>query len=205
MQNKLQELTEKIYKEGISRGNVEAEAIIDKAKKEADAVLAEAKKESKSIIDEAKKKAEEIKNNGESELKLSARQSINALKQKIVDLINSEAVHTSVKDVFKDHDFMKKILETTLKNWVAAPDKPADLTVLLPEKDASSVEQYFARSAKTLLDKGLTIEPDNELKAGFQIIPKDGSYKLSFTDRDFENFFKQYLRPRLMKLLFTGE
>ena len=39
MQNKLQELTEKIYKEGISRGNVEAEAIIDKAKKEADAVL----------------------------------------------------------------------------------------------------------------------------------------------------------------------
>jgi V/A-type H+-transporting ATPase subunit E len=75
----------------------------------------------------------------------------------------------------------------------------------LSEKDASSVEQYFARSAKKLLDKGLAFEPDTEMKAGFQIIPKDGSYKLSFTDKDFENFFKQYLRPRLMKLLFTGE
>ncbi len=205
MQNKLQELTEKIYKEGISKGNAEAEAIIDKAKKEAEAILTEAKKESKSILDQARKKAEEIKNNGESELKLSARQSINALKQKIVDLINGETVHKAVSDAFKDDDFVKKLLETTLKSWMDSPDKPADLSVMLPEKEAAAVEQYFARSAKTLLDKGLVIKPDTDLNAGFQIIPKDGSYKLSFTDKDFENFFKQYLRPRLMKLLFTGE
>lgn len=205
MQNKLQELTEKIYREGISRGNVEAEAIIDKARKEADAMLTEAKKESKSILDEARKKAEELRKNGESELKLSARQSVNALKQKIVDLVNGEAVHAAVKDAFQDSDFMKKMLEITLKNWIASPEKPADLTVLLPEKDASTVEQYFARTAKTLLDKGLAFKPDAELKAGFQIVPGDGSYKMSFTDKDFENFFKQYLRPRLMKLLFTGE
>ena len=205
MQNKLQELTEKIYREGISKGNAEAEAIIEKAKKEAEAILTEAKKESKSILDQARKKSEEIRNNGESELKLSARQSINALKQKIVDLINGESVHAAVKDAFQDNDFIKKILEATLKNWMSSPDKPADLSVLLPEKDAVAVEQYFARSAKTLLDKGLTIKPDTDLNAGFQIIPKDGSYKMSFTDKDFENFFKQYLRPRLMKLLFTGE
>jgi len=205
MQNKLQELTEKIYKEGISKGNAEAEAIIDKAKKEAEAILTEAKKESKSILDQARKKAEEIKNNGESELKLSARQSINALKQKIVDLINGETVHKAVSDAFKDDDFVKKLLETTLKSWMDSPDKPADLSVMLPEKEAAAVEQYFARSAKTLLDKGLMIKPDADLNAGFQIIPKDGSYKMSFTDKDFENFFKQYLRPRLMKLLFTGE
>ncbi|MBN2273140.1 MAG: hypothetical protein JXR41_12640 [Bacteroidales bacterium] len=205
MQNKLQELTEKIYNEGISKGNAEAEAIIEKAKKEAESILAEAKKESKSMLDEARKKAEEIRSNGESELKLSARQSMNALKQKIVDIISGETVNAAVGEAFKDKDFVKKILETTLKNWTTASDKVADLSVLLPEKDAAAVEQYFAQSAKALLDKGLVIKPDAELKAGFQIVPKDGSYKMSFTDSDFENFFKQYLRPRLMKLLFTGE
>jgi len=40
---------------------------------------------------------------------------------------------------------------------------------------------------------------------GFQIGPKDGSYKVSFTDEDFKNFFKDYLRPGLIELLFAAE
>ncbi|MBN1414191.1 MAG: hypothetical protein JW973_03740 [Bacteroidales bacterium] len=205
MQNKLQELTEKIYREGVSRGNAEAEAIIDKAKKEAEAVLKEAMKESGSILAEARKKAEEIRKNGESELKLSARQSINALKQKIVDLIDSEAVNAAVKDAFRDKDFLKRMLETALKNWISSSDKPTELTLILSEKEAADVEQYFIRSAKELLDKGLEIKSSPELKAGFQIVPKDGSYKMSFSDSDFESFLKQFIRPRLMKLFYTGE
>jgi V/A-type H+-transporting ATPase subunit E len=205
MQNKLQELTEKIYREGISKGNAEAEEIVLRAKKEAEALLADAKKESKAILNEAQKKAEEIRTNGESELKLSARQSINALKQKIVDLINHETVNKAVEGALQDKDFVRRMLETTLKNWAASSDKPLDVNLLLPEKEVAAMEQYFVKSVKELLDKGLSIKADAEIKAGFQIVPKDGSYKMSFTDRDFENFFKGYLRPRLMKLLFAGE
>jgi V/A-type H+-transporting ATPase subunit E len=205
MQNKIQELTEKIYKEGISKGNAEAEAIISKAKKEAESILAEAKKESEAILHEANKKAGELKSNTESELKLSVRQAINSLKQQVVDLISNQIISQTVDNALQDKDFIKKILETIIKNWFASSEKPAELTLLLPEKDAAGVEQYFAQTAKELLNKGLVIKPDAEMKTGFQIIPKDGSYKMSFTDSDFENFFREFLRPRLMKLLFASE
>ena len=50
MQNKLQELTEKIYKEGISKGNEEAETIVADAKKEAANILKNAESEAKRIL-----------------------------------------------------------------------------------------------------------------------------------------------------------
>ncbi len=205
MQNKIQELTEKIYKEGISKGNAEAEAIISKAKKEAESILAQARKESEAIIHEANKKAGELKSNTESELKLSARQAINSLKQQVVDLISNKIISQTVDNAFQDKDFIKKILETIIKNWFASSDKPAELTLLLSEQEAAGVEQYFVQAAKELLNKGLVIKPDAEIKSGFQLVPKDVSYKMSFTDSDFENFFREFLRPRLMKLLFASE
>jgi V/A-type H+-transporting ATPase subunit E len=205
MQNKLQELTEKIFKEGISKGNAEAEKIINDSKKQAEDIIVKAKKEADKVINDAKKKSDEIKSSSEAEFRLSSKQAINALKQQITDLINGEIVSTSVKKVFEDKDFIKKLIETSIKNWQPASNEDADLTILLPEKQEKEIQQYFTKSVKDLLKKGIEIRFDADVKSGFQIGPKNGSYKISFTEEDFINFFKQYLRPRLIKLLFSEE
>ena len=54
MQNKLQELTDKLYNEGLSKGKQEGEEILAKAKVQADEIIAKAKEEAKSIIKEGK-------------------------------------------------------------------------------------------------------------------------------------------------------
>ena len=205
MQNKLQELTEKIYKEGISKGNTEAERIISSSKKEAEEIIAGAKKEAGKIINDAKKKSDEIRSNSEAELKLSSKQAINALKQRITDLINGELVESSIKDTFRDKDFIRRLIEITIKNWTPASEGIIDVSVLLPEKDEKELRKYFSSSAKELLKKGVEIKFDSDIKSGFQIGPKNGGYKISFTEEDFINFFKHYLRPRLTKLLFSEE
>jgi V/A-type H+-transporting ATPase subunit E len=205
MQNKLQQLTEKIFKEGISKGNAEAEKIINDSKKQAGEIIATAKKESDKIINDAKKKSVEIKSSSEAEFRLSSKQAINALKQQITELINGEIVSTSVKKVFEDKDFIKRLIEASIKNWKPASDEDADLTILLPEKEEKEIQQYFTKSVKDLLKKGIEIRFDADIKSGFQIGPKNNSYKISFTEEDFINFFKQYLRPRLIKLLFSEE
>ncbi len=205
MQNKLQELTEKIYKEGISKGNEEAENIIKNAKSEADNIVSKAKKDAEKIIADANKKSSELQKNTESELKLSSKQAINALKQKIIDLINGEIVKNSVGKTFSDKEFIKETILTVVKNWASASGEAADLNVLISAKDEKELKDYFTKSAKNLIDKGLEIKFDETIKSGFQISPKDGSYKISFTDKDFENFFIQYLRPRLIELLFAEE
>jgi len=205
MQNKLQQLTEKIFKEGISKGNAEAEKIINDSKKQAEDIIVKAKKEADKIINDAKKKSDEIKSSSEAEFRLSSKQTINALKQQITELINGEIVGTSVKKVFEDKDFIKKLIETSIKNWQPASNEDADLTILLPEKQEKEIQQYFTKSVNDLLKKGIEIRFDADVKSGFQIGPKNGSYKISFTEEDFINFFKQYLRPRLIKLLFSEE
>lgn len=205
MQNKLQELTDKIYQEGISKGNAEAEEIISNARKEAENIISKAKKDADSLLKEARKKSEEIISNGKAELKLSSRQLLNSLKQQITDLINGEIIHSSVSAAFDDRQFLQRIIEISVKNWDAGSGLSPDITVLIPEKEEKRLVEYFKKSVKDILDKGLEIKADENIKSGFQISPKDGSYKISFTGDDFTNLFKQYLRPRLVELLFEDK
>lgn len=199
MQNKLQELTEKIYQEGLEKGNKEAKTIIDNAKQEATSIVNAAKKEAEQIIADANKKAEESKKNTKSEIKLSSKQAINALKQQVTDLISNKIVEKSTSKKF-DADFTKSTIVNMLKNW--SKEQVSDLSILLPEKEEKELTEFFNKSAKDLLNKGLEIKFKAAVKSGFQIAPKDGSYKISFTEEDFNNFFKQYLRPKLVEILF---
>ena len=80
MENKIQALTDKIYREGVEKGNEEAQRIVGEAKKQAQQLLDDARKEAAAMIANAKKAAEEQKENTKSELKLFAGQAVNALK-----------------------------------------------------------------------------------------------------------------------------
>ncbi|MBN2524452.1 MAG: hypothetical protein JXB24_14355 [Bacteroidales bacterium] len=201
MQSKLQELTEKIFQEGVEKGNAEAKQIIDSANSEAKEIIEKAKKEAESILNEANKKAAEIKTNTNSEIKLSGKQSINALKQQIADVVNDKITSASIKEAFSNKDFLKEIIRTLLSNW-ASSGQSMELSLLLPAKDEKNLVEFFKKEAKKYLDKGVTVDFDSVIHAGFQIGPKDGSYKVSFTDEDFINFFKHYLRPKLVEILF---
>ena len=54
MQNKLQELTDKLYNEGLSKGKQAGEAIVREAKAKADGILSAARKEAEDIVSNAR-------------------------------------------------------------------------------------------------------------------------------------------------------
>ncbi|WP_301029781.1 hypothetical protein [Parabacteroides goldsteinii] len=54
----------------------------------------------------------------------------------------------------------------------------------------------------SLLDGGVKIEKVSGKNAGFTIVPADGSYKVSFGEDEFVAFFKEFLRPGLVEMLF---
>ncbi len=205
MQKKLQELTEKLYQEGVDKANEEAEKIIDEAKKEANDLISKAKKDAEKIVKEAEKNAEETKNNSLNELQLASKQAISELKQTIAKLIEMKAVEPETKEAFSDKDFTKNIILTIVKNWNPNDESQVELRAVLPDKQQKDFEKYFKSKAKKTLDKGLEIEFSEDVKGGFKIGPKDGSYLISFTDKDFDNFFKTFLRPGLIELLYEGK
>lgn len=196
MENKIQELTDKIYREGVEKGNEDARKLVQEAQEEAKQIIESAKKESDAILASSRKSASELDENTKSELKLFAGQAVNALKSEIATVITDKIVGTSVKDFVSNKEFLNKFIVNIATKWSA--NEP----VTISTEDAESLKKYFLANAKDLLDKGVKIEQVNGIKSSFSISPQDGSYKVNFGEEEFMNYFKEFLRPQLVEMLF---
>jgi len=196
MQNKLQEITDKIYREGLEKGQSEANKIVSDAKAQSNQIISDAKREAEHIISSAKKETAEMKSNIESELKLFATQASEALKTEIVNLVTDKLATSNVKAATEDKDFMLKLIIGLVQNW--AKNEALTVGVANPEE----LKKQITANAKYLLDKGLKIESVNGLKTGFVLSPEDGSYKVKFGEDEFIEYFREFLRPQIQKLLF---
>ncbi len=205
MQDKLQALLDKIQKEGVAKGQDVAGAIIKDAEKKADRIVQEAEQEAAATRRQAREEADELKRNVESELRLSASQTISALRQQISKLITTKAVAEPIQQSFEDEPFVKELIETLLRNWQSNSNGTVNLRLLLPPDQQEQLEAYFSAKAKDLMNGELVIETDRKLENGFRIGPTDGGYVLSFTDADFETFFMDYLRPTTKRVLFEQQ
>lgn len=205
MEDKLQKLTEKIYLEGVEQGKKEAQIIVENAHNEADEIIKSARKEAEQIVDLAKKEAFEVKRNIMSDVGISARQAIAALKQQLTDLVTTTTVNSSVQTAFNDREFIKKLLLNLFENWKNQGVAPQDMMIVLPAKDQKELDEFFSVKIHNLIKEGLEIRFDDSVKGGFVIGPKDGRFRISFKDEDFERFFIRYLRPKTSQMLFGGE
>ena len=70
MENKIQELTEKIYAEGVEKGKVEADRLVAEAKAKAADIIKDAQRQAEDLIVAAQKKVAELEANTRSEIKL---------------------------------------------------------------------------------------------------------------------------------------
>ena len=196
MNTKIQELTDKIYREGVEKGNEEAGRIIAEAQSQKQSMISEAEAEAKRIIAEAEKQASELKKNTEAELKLFAAQSVEALKSEVANLITGDVVSANVKAAMADKAFMQQVILTLAKSWASQEA----LTIQSSEADA--LARYFESNAKALLNQGVKIEKVAGKSTSFTILPADGSYKVTFGEEEVVAVFKDFLRPQLVEMLF---
>ncbi len=193
---KIQELTEKIYREGVEKGQAQADQIVQEAKAQADRILADARKMAADIEAAGKKTAAELETNTKNELKLYTAQSMSALKSEIANVLTANTVHQAVDALVQDKDFLCKFTVALAAKWVE--NEP----IIIESAEADALKAYFAKEAAKVLDKGVTIEKVNGRNALFTIQPADGSYKVSFGKEEFEDYFKSFLRPQLVQMLF---
>ena len=200
MENKIQELTDKIYNEGVLKAKDEADVILNDARNKAAEIESEALKNAKEIAENAQKNAEKLKEQVETELKMSINQAVSALKQELTNIVTMQAIQLPVKETFKDVSFVQKLIETVVKCW--AEKDIFDLKVALPEEMHKEMETFFQNRLSAEMSKGLEITVADGIRTGFKVGPSDDSYQISFSDKDFTNFFKAYLQPKTSELLF---
>lgn len=196
MESKLQELTQKIYSEGIEKAKLDAVSIVQDAQKTAEEIIKKAQQDAAELVKKAHDSANEVKRNAESEIRMASKQAANKLRQQIVEMVTIKAIDAPVKDTLKDKKFVGTLIQKVIDNLGNGG------TLVLPKADETTIADYFNDQTIAELKKSLQIDFDRNMKAGFKISPKDGNYTISFTDEDFANYFKGFMRPKTIQLLF---
>ena len=200
MQNKLQELTDKLYNEGLSKGKQEGEEILAKAKVQADEMIAKAKAEAEAIISAANKEAEDLKTKVQGDLKMAAAQSMAATRKDIETLVVTKMTGAETSKALSSAEFVKEVILAVAKGFNT--EEPVDLEVVLPESLKSDLEGFITKELASVLKGGVEASFSKKIAGGFTIGPKDGGYFISFTEETFNSLISEYLRPATKKILF---
>jgi V/A-type H+-transporting ATPase subunit E len=92
---------------------------------------------------------------------------------------------------------MQQVMLEIAKGWAGAEG------LTIQSAAAEALGRYFEANAKDMLNKGVVkLEKINGKPTSFTIVPADGTFKVSFGEEEFAAFFKEFLRPQLIELLF---
>ena len=198
--DKLKELTDKLFNEGLSKGKEEGEALLAKARKEATAIVEAARKEAAAIVEEAEKSAEDLRTKTESDIKMASAQALQATRKDIENAVMMKIADAPVGAALSQPDFLKEIIRTVAKAF--STQEPADLEIVLPASLKDQLESFVSQELKNELSHGLDVSFSKKIAGGMTIGPKDGGYFISLTDETFQSLIGAYLRPVTKKFLF---
>lgn len=204
MENKLQQLTQKLYDEGLERGRCEADSLVAEAKNVAAKTLSDAVLEAESIVRQAQVKAEDVAKNTMTEIALAGKQAVAKIKAEIAEMVTVKSTAASVTAATLDAAFVKEMLLSVAKNWNGANGGKVELKALLPESERESFDATFEKSVAELLAAGVEVVWSKDIKNGFKVGAKDGGYYISFSDEDFDALLKEYLREKVYQLLYKA-
>ena len=204
MTSKIQELTEKIYQEGVDKAQDQANILLKEAEKKASDLISDAQQKADSIIEEAERKSLEIDRALKEELQSISKQVIAITKQKITNSIVIDASQAISNKLFDDKDFLKTMVLDLIKKWDMGNGSIDDLSLVLSEEQLKELNDIFKSGALQILQSKKQILIDPSVKNGLQIISNSEGFKVSFSDADLENFFKIFMKPKIQEYLFTS-
>ncbi len=204
MENKLQELTRKLYDEGLEKGRAEAERLVADAKTRAAKIEADARAQAENVLRQAQAKAEDVEKNTLTEIALAGKQAVARIKSEIAGMIVAKSIDAGVKEAAIDPAFIKEMLLAVAKNWNGADAGKVELQALLPESERAKLDEVFEKVAKELLAAGIEVGYSKEVRTGFKVGAKDGGYYISFSDADIEALLGEYLREKVSRMLFKA-
>ena len=196
MEIQLQELIDKIKKDGIESASEEAARIKREAEAEAARIVNAANKEAADIVSRGKADAERSERAGKAALEQASRNLVLAFKseiQALLDKIISQAAASAYSA-----DALKQILPNLLKNWIS--NKGA-FDLLLSDDDLAKLKSWAGGTLAAELQKGIELKSDRNLGAGFRIANKDGSAYYDFSAEAVSELLSAYLNPHLAEIL----
>lgn len=198
MDVQLQELIDKIKKDGVASAENEAAKIVAEAEKNAEKIIADAQEKAAEIVKKAKAETERMEKASEEAIVQAGRNMLLSFKESIISeldgLIKTETENAQTKEL------LVKLIPETVKAWSKNADA-SELSVLLSEKDLKDLESSLVSELKGEIAKGLEIKPDKTLSYGFRIGVKNGAAYYDYSAESLSEMFAAYLNPKVAALI----
>jgi V/A-type H+-transporting ATPase subunit E len=197
MEIQLQELIDKIKKDGIEAASGEAARIKADAEAEAARIVAAAQKEAADIVSRGRADAERAEKAGRAALEQASRNLVLAFKgeiQALLDKIIARATASAYGE-----DTLRAVLPELLRAWPASGSDSVDL--LLSQGNLENLRSWAEGALAAELQKGIELKSDRNLGGGFRISAKDGSAYYDFSAESVAGLLSAYVNPHVAEIL----
>lgn len=202
MEIQLQELIDKIKKDGVEVAESEAKAIIDAAKAEADKIISDANSKAEKIMADAKAENEKTVKSGEDAIIQAGRNLLISFRQSVAKELTA-IVNNSVNAVYSS-DALADIIINIVENWSKNPDAEG-LAVILSGEELSRLEKTLTAAFKEKMINGITLKANDNLDAGFRIAINNGAAYYDYSAEAVVDMLSNYLSPKVAELLKKAE
>ena len=199
MSQNVQDLINKIKKEGLEASQQRAREIEGEVQKKVDELIAEAEARAEKIIADAKDEQAKLEESARASLQQAARDTVLSLKQTINDLLT-------------------KIIKQDVRGALGADQMAALIVALAKEfvsqnKDAKTVEVGLSEESRQLLEKDLlaklqkdiktevVIQSADDLAGGFTISFDEGKSCFDFSEEALVQYLGKYVNEYVAGLL----
>lgn len=199
MAEDLQNLLDRIQKDGVEQAEAQAETI-----------LAQAREKAAAILREAEKQAAETRVGAEKDAEVFVERSTKTLEQAARDFLIS--VGRSVERVFEDvaketvgaaltPDTMEQMLIRMADMYVEHGAGESRIDILLNAQDRKALAGILMQRDRELLERGLELHTDDAIDRGFKVSFRDNHLYHDFTVQAIADSISQLLKPPLREIV----
>ena len=198
MEIQLQELIDKIRKEGVDVAEAEAKTMLTSAKEEAQRIIAEAQLQADKILANAKEENTRMVKSSEDAIRQAGRNLLILFRESVERELNA-IIYEKVDAVYSSQ-LLEKIIVDVVESWANNPEAQ-NLTVILNNDDVMRLEETMLASLKERVKKGVTLKASDNFDGGFRISVNDDTVYYDYSEEAVVEMLSNYLSPKVAKLM----
>lgn len=204
MAKTLGDITQELNERVLMPAKAEAAKIVSNAREQSAAIVAEAKAVAEKTVAAARTEADDVRKQLQVDMDTAARNFIIMVQEKLEAAVVPPVVEGEITAVLRDTNFLKRMIEILLAEFLKSQSKEQPLEILLPQQNRSEMEAWFLEKFREKAGGSLVVQFTDKISFGFHIGVKGKGAYFNFSSGLVEAF-SNFCSPRFRKHFFARE
>jgi V/A-type H+-transporting ATPase subunit E len=199
MADSLENLLNRIQKEGVEKAEEEAARIIEKARGQAAQIIKESEAKAKENLEKAEQEAKIFTEQSIKTIDLAGRDLIIAIGCKIESLLRDIVFHSVGEEL--SPETMTQMMIKLVSAYEKKGFSEGRINMLLSPEDQNRVVKLFMEKYRDKFRKGIEIDADENITRGFKVSFKSDNVFHDFTRESIAESLCFFLKPHLAEII----